>query len=100
MGKGKDAETIEKQAEKMGIPPPDWVINKPELNLGLDFYYIAFHDLTSCRAIGMAEGPIPWTAMKTYADTYDIHGLELERFIYILTHMDIAYMKERNKKQG
>ena len=98
MGKGKDAAQIEKHAEKMGIPPPDWVINKPELDLGLEFYYMAFHELSSCRAIGMSEGLIPWTAMKTYADTYDIHGIELDRFIHIVTDMDMAYMKERQKK--
>jgi hypothetical protein len=98
MGKGKDADKLQDQADKMKIPAPDWVLNRPELRIGLEFYYMAFHELSSCRAVGMGEGPIPWTAMKIYADTYEIYDDEFERFVHLLTDMDMAYLKERNKK--
>lgn len=98
MGKGKDEEKIRKSAESQNLPLPDWIKNKPELEIGLEFYYMSFMDLSTCRSIGMGEGPIPWIALKQYAEVYDIYGIEFERFVTILNNMDTAYLEERNKK--
>lgn len=96
MGKGKDEEKIRRSAESQGLPLPDWIKNKPELAMGLEFYYMAFMELCSCRAIGMGEGPIPWIAMVQYAM---VHGIdEFERFTSLMFDMDNTYLTERNKK--
>jgi hypothetical protein len=98
MGKGKDEAAIRKSAESQNLPLPDWIQNKPVLGQGLEFYYMAFIDLNSCRIIGMGEGPIPWTAIHQYAVKYDIYDAEFDRFLTIITNMDHAYLTERNKK--
>ena len=96
--KGKDEEKIRKAAESQNLPLPDWIKNRPELEIGLEFYYMAFMDLCTCRQIGMGEGPISWVSMKLYTEFYDIYGVEFERFVTIITNMDTAYLEERNKK--
>lgn len=98
MTKGKDEEKIRKSAESQNLPLPDWITNRPQLELGLEFYYMSFMELNTCRTSGMGEGPIPWTAMRKYAEVYDIYGVEFERFSTILTEMDVAYLEERSKK--
>jgi hypothetical protein len=53
----------------MGVSLP----KRPELELGLDFYLIAYFDLIHDRPIGMSGyGAIPWTAIFTWAQFHDI----------------------------
>jgi len=98
MGKGKDEDKIIQSAESQKLPLPDWIKNRPELAFGLEFYYMAFMDLNSCRQIGMGEGPIPWTDIYLYAQAYDIVEYEFDRFHHIMCSMDSAYLNERQKK--
>ena len=65
---------------------------------GLEFTYRAFTDLSTCREVGMAIGPIPWTAIRAYADTYDLGLDEFNDLVYHLGQMDAAYMDYHHRK--
>lgn len=60
----------------------------------------AFGELSTCRAVGMDLGAIPWTAIVQYADRQRVD--REEDFLYIMRAMDCAYLKfvktQREKK--
>lgn len=62
-----------------GLELPDG-LKRPALMPGLDFYLSAFNELSTCRPIGMAAGPIPWTAIVAYAQSY---GMDEEAEDYL-----------------
>ncbi len=76
--------------ERTPLPPS--IQNAPELGLGLELYYGAFCDLDSCRSFGWGTGPIPWTAVRQWADTYDIYGEQFDDLVYFIRAMDAAYL--------
>lgn len=52
--------------------------------------------LTTCRELGYgAEGPIPWTALRHYAEVYGYDGDEFEEFEYHVGALDVAYLVYR-----
>lgn len=53
-------------AEQDGMPIPDAILNAPELWIGDDLFLQGFDELDTCRAIGLAKGQIPWTAIFQY----------------------------------
>jgi hypothetical protein len=63
------------------------------------FYMKAFHDLSTCRSSGMSMGPIPWTAMVTYADRYRLDYDVAEAFVDIMRSMDAAYLVHHSEQQ-
>lgn len=80
------------------MPVPDRIKNAPELYLGLDLFYGGFLDLTTCRQIGMAEGPISWSTIAEYCAYNGISGEQEEDFFYFITKMDSEYLKYQAKK--
>ena len=99
MGPGKTEAAIIKQAQKMGMPLPDKIANKPELITGLELYWKAFVELSSDRAISMAEGPIPWSSMNMWALRHGIFGDDFDRFVAVLRKLDEAYLQKQNKSR-
>ena len=77
------------------MPLPDMILNEPALFHGLEFYYAAFMDLTTCRAQGMGEGPISWTVIADYCNAFDIHGEQREDMFYFIRAMDSTYLEFR-----
>lgn len=81
------------------MPLPERIKNAPELLLGLELYYRAFLDLTSCRGNGYGtEGPIPWTATHEWANAHNLSGEQREDLFYFIPHMDEVYLKFKAKK--
>ena len=83
------------------MPLPDKIANKPTLHDGLMFYWQAFADLSCDRSLGMAEGPIPWSAIDRYGYRHGIWYEEFDRLVYIIRGLDNVYLKiraEKNKK--
>jgi len=77
---------------------PDFIVDKPELDFGLEFYLLVFWELATCRSTGMGgEGPIPWTAINDFAIRYNIVGHEFERLVLILKSLDVVYLGQRHK---
>jgi hypothetical protein len=54
-------------------------------------------DLTTERAIGMTEGPIPWSSIAAYAQTF---GYDLDDLNQVMRQLDDAYLKHMAKKVG
>ena len=98
---GEHEDTVREQMRINKMPAPKWIAEKPELKLGLAFYWKAFWELATCRQVAHgAVGPIPWMAMQAYAHQFEIHDDEFDRFVLILKHMDTEYLKSRGKKLG
>lgn len=67
--------------------------------MGLELYFDAFMDLSSCRQLGMGGvGPIPWTAMKAYADDFGLDEDAREELYYLMKRMDAAYIDWHSPK--
>lgn len=91
---------IIEQCIRQRMPLPEKIRNAPSLELGLDLFYVAFMDLTSCRAVGFGEGPIPWTATRIMADEeLGLAGEQREDLFYYIGRMDTVYLEHRAKKQ-
>ena len=89
---GKDERDIVEKCIRARQPFPNAILNAPELQIGLNLFYVAFLDLTSCRTLGYAQGPIPWLAIHHYCDAHDITGEQREDVFYHVSHLDKAYL--------
>lgn len=72
-------------AYKRGQEPPEFIANAPQLLPGLELYFEAFQELSTCRPyIGLEgmPGPIPWTAIDRYGLA---HGFEEEGLDYLVS---------------
>ena len=58
------------------------------------FYLNCFNELSSCRQIGFSLGPIPITAIWSYADRYELS----EDFCNLMRRMDVLYLDSMDKK--
>ena len=79
-----------------GQPLPDALLNAPDLLQGLDFFYNAFGQLSTCRPVGMGLGSIPWTAIDRYAERNDVE--DFDEFLYMVRKMDDAYIEYHLEK--
>ena len=59
----------------MGKQLPQWYLDEPPEAPTDAFFLTAFFRLSTCRAIGMTAGPIPWWCIRAYADA---EGLDYE----------------------
>jgi hypothetical protein len=90
---------IIEQCARDKTPLPARIANAPELLLGLDLYYLAFFDLTSCRSLGYGiEGPITWLTVDEYADRIGLEGDQREDLHFHISRMDKTYLDFRAKK--
>jgi hypothetical protein len=55
-------------------------------------YYFAFVDLGSCRFY--EGGEIPWTALREYADEYDLDEDQRVILYQVIRSVDIWFLKE------
>lgn len=81
-----------------GVPLPDKIANAPELARGLELYFMAFQELTTCRSLGMSVGPIPWTAIKLFCDEHEIEGEQRDDAFYLVKALDDAYREYLDKQ--
>lgn len=86
------------QQYRPGDRIPDRILNSPELDFGLALYMNGFYTLSSTRAAGTSEGPIPWLAMRDYCDEFEIEGIQKQDFYELIARMDQAYLDYRAKK--
>lgn len=59
----------------------------------------AFWELTTCRSLSMAEGPIPWTAVQSYCNEMELWGELREDMFFHIRALDTEYLKYRNAKR-
>ena len=68
-------------------------MEEPLLLPGDQFYFNAFHELSTTRSIGFSIGPIPWDKIVSYAE---IAGLDEDLrtdFQQVIRVLDNAYLK-------
>lgn len=99
MEQGPTERVIIQQCIANNMPLPEKIKNAPALLQGLELYYMAFMDLTTCRGQGYgSEGPIGWLQMFDYCCVYDISGEQQEDLFYHVQHLDRAYLEYKSKK--
>ena len=96
MEQGPSEERLLQQVrQNPGMAIPDKIANAPDLLPGLEMYWIAFSDLTTCRSEGMDEGRIPWTAVIRYAEWLKLNDEETDDFVTLIKAMDETYINHR-----
>ena len=99
MEQGPTEKFIIEQCYRQNLPLPDRIQNAPELFLGLELYYLAFMNLTSCRSQGYGtEGPVGWLQINEYCVVCGIIGEQREDLIYHVQQLDSAYLEFKTKK--
>ena len=96
---GPSEKKILEQCRRERLPLPKSIENAPELHLGLELYYGAFMDLSSCRT-GLGDGPISWQSVHEYALIYKFSEDQMEDLQYYITKMDDAFRNWRKEKDG
>lgn len=86
------------QAMQQGIPLPEKIVNAPELLPGLEMYLTAFNRLSTCRQLGMACGPIPYTAIGIYAEQQQFDEEHTDALYYFIEALDLAFLNWSAKK--
>lgn len=61
----------------------------------MEIFYLAFADLSTCRQLGQAEGPIPWNLVEEWCDRNGIEGEQRDDLKYYVGQMDNVYLKHR-----
>lgn len=89
---------ILEQSYREGLPLPDAIQNAPELWPGLAFFLNAFMELTTCRTVGMGEGPISWIVVNTYCEAKGIYGDQRADMLYHIGSLDRTYIKFRSEE--
>lgn len=54
---------------------------------------MAFLDLTSCRDVGNAVGPVSWLTIQRYAEVYEVTGEQREDLFFHVQKLDQAYLE-------
>jgi hypothetical protein len=72
---------------------------EPELRMGLELYYGAFWDLSTCRPLGMSEGPISWLAIDAYATARGLDPAQRNDLQHHIRVMDRAYLEHLGKQR-
>jgi hypothetical protein len=90
---------ILEQVRRNRMPIPEKFRSAPELHAGLDLFYIAFMDMSSCRQLGFgAIGPIDWLTINAYCDAHGLRGEQREDMFFFINKMDSAYLSRSTKK--
>lgn len=102
---GARAATIAKAAAERGddVPesclPPE--LSNPDLGVYLEAPHGHFWRLSTCRGIGFgALGPIPWTAVDSYAQTYGFaqNEVDYDDFVFIIGQLDEEFLRVSRKQ--
>lgn len=68
--------------------------SEPGRNYATDLCVHAWNDLNTCRTIGMAAGPIPWTSIVTWCDWHQLDRETSQVVLAVVQKLD-ADLSER-----
>lgn len=74
-------------------PLPERIQNAPDLFLGLELYFIAFLELTTCRNSGWGATPIPSWCIDEFCARNGLDDEDSDEMHYQIRHMDQAFLK-------
>lgn len=66
--------------------------------MGLELYWYAFFELSTCRSVGFAPGPIPWTAVMDYAQAFGLDDVQTHLLVRFVRAMDGAFLNHHEKQ--
>jgi hypothetical protein len=96
---GPTEKNIIEQCIRYRQPLPDKIANAPRLLLGLEMFYVAFADLTTCRYPGdKIDGRISWKAITDWCDAFGIVGEQREDVYHHIFKMDEVYLDHQLAK--
>lgn len=77
---------------------PAAIRDAPDVPLGLEIYFQAFWELTTCRGGGMGLIPISWMTIIEYAQLHELDDEQTDDLLYFVRAMDKAYMEHHAAK--
>ncbi len=86
---------ILKQALRGKTKIPQKIVDAPTLHLGLDFFYLSFMHLLTCRNM---NGVIPYTDIEVFCMGHNITGDQKEDVHFHIRKLDNAYSEHQEKK--
>lgn len=90
-------EMVERR-ERKGLPTP-WWDSRPLPYEDTEFAWGAYQELATCKPLGFgAAGPIPWTAIHTYAEAHRLTWEEEEELRAYVWAIDAEMDKQDEKK--
>jgi len=95
---GPVEQTILEQSMRQGMPLPQRIAEAPSLQIGLQLFWDAYMELSTCRMAAMSVGPIPWTAIMDYAKAWELDPYQTEDLMDIVRAMDNAYLTWEAKR--
>jgi len=97
---GEHEQKIIQQALRLRRPLPDEIKDAPELQFGLEIYWDAFWDLSTCRPSSFSVGAIPWSSIRDYGQTFEFDESQMETLFYVIRLMDNEFVKFHTPKKG
>ncbi len=98
---GKDEELIIEQCYRTNRQLPERVANAPELLPGLELYWVAYQDLSTCRPAGFGGAyPIPYTAILDWATASGLDEEQVSTLVRFIRKMDVAFLKWYEENHG
>lgn len=91
---GQMEQNIVKQAIRCNQPIPERILNAPQLDNNLVFYFDAWFDLNTERPSGWSIQRIPWSAIVEYARFYDCTQQEMDKLLYLIKEIDVAHIQK------
>jgi hypothetical protein len=79
---------------------PQRIQNAPVIPWGLQLYYAAFFDLTTCRSSASSGGLIRWVDVEEYCLKLNLTDEQKEDMHYYVRCMDNAYLNWRESKHN
>lgn len=80
-----------------GLPTP-WWDSRPLPYEDTEFAWAAYQELATCKPVGFGTGPIPWTAIHTYAEAHGLTREEEEELTAYVRAIDAEMDKPDEKK--
>lgn len=81
-----------------GLELPARIKNAPSMPFGLQLYYTAFFELSSCRQASMGVGPISWLAVQDYGLALGLDEDQIEDLHFFVRKLDNEYIRVENTK--
>lgn len=91
-------ERLLKEARRSGRTPPEPLLHKPLLDMGLKMYLDAFYDLNTERHHGMGYMRIPHSKIREHGLFYGFDEEQMHNLLFYITHMDTAFIKALKEK--
>lgn len=79
---------------------PERIQNAPDLFLGLELFFDAFMELSTCRNTGWSPGPIPSWCISEFCVRMELDEETTDDMIYHIRQMDQAFMKYADRKNS